>query len=317
MVTLDPTTLNQLLVEVTRAATAAAEASKATRPSTSTSADWSKLLSKPSNFDHKNLEEEIRYFKDWSWQLTQYVSAIDGGYTKELEDLSNDPTKPMDMSTASTSTRERGAKLYGLLAGLLRGRALQTLKAVGSGDGYEGWRQLLLTLRPTSKNRGLALMSAIMQWPQFQMNMALQPQILRLEDSFDEAKRSGVDIQEEVKVAVILKCLAGQLKTHVSLQLGEGMTYKELRECLMKWDRAQQRWQHLLPTSPDDPMHGDRPHRQRWQEGRERKEGSQRKGQGQQRSRERWESERKRKPVLCWWKVQGQEGRFERKELLG
>lgn len=64
-------------------------------------------------------------------------------------------------------------------------------------------------------------MSAIMQRPQFQMNMAMQPQILRFEDSFEEAKHSGVDIQEEVNAAVILKCLSGQLKTNVSLQLGE------------------------------------------------------------------------------------------------
>lgn len=93
-------------MEVTRAATEGANASKATRPSTSISAEWSKLLGKPSNFDRRNFEEQIRHFKDWSWQLTQYVSAIDSGYTKELEDLSNHPTKPMDMSTAGVSTGE-------------------------------------------------------------------------------------------------------------------------------------------------------------------------------------------------------------------
>ena len=85
------------------------------------------------------------------------------------------------MGTASASTRERGGKLYGLLAGHLPGTALQTLKPVPSGDGYEGWRQLLLTLRPVTKSRGLAMMAAIMAWPNFQMNSAFQPQPLRLE----------------------------------------------------------------------------------------------------------------------------------------
>ena len=95
-------------------------------------------------------------------------------------------------------------------------------------------------------------MSAVMSWPSFSMNAAIQPQLLRLEDSFEEAHRARVTIQEEVKVAVVPTCISGQLRTHVSLQLAEGMGYKELRDCLLKWDRAQQRWGHLIPSSHDD-----------------------------------------------------------------
>ena len=61
-----------------------------------------------------------------------------------------------------------------------------------NGDGYEAWRQLLLTLKPTSKNRGLVLMSAIMGWPGLQMNQAVQPQLLKLENAFE-----CVTIQED------------------------------------------------------------------------------------------------------------------------
>ena len=74
---------------------------------------------------------------------------------------------------------------------------MQTLKAVVNGDGYEMWRQLLLTLRLRSKNRGLALMSAIMGWPGLQMNQAVQPQLLKLEDAFAEARKASVTIQED------------------------------------------------------------------------------------------------------------------------
>ena len=89
------------------------------------------------------------------------------------------------------------------------------------------------------------------------MGAALQPQLLKLEEAFDEAKRAGVAIQEEVKVTVVLRCLSGALRTHLSLQLSEGMTYMELRECLVKWDRAQQRWSHLVSTD-DSAMEVDR-----------------------------------------------------------
>jgi hypothetical protein len=46
-----------------------------------------------------------------------------------------------------------------------------------------------LTLRPTTKSRGLAIMSAVMSWPSFTMNAAIQPQRLRLENSVEETKR--------------------------------------------------------------------------------------------------------------------------------
>ena len=108
MTTIDPATLQSLLQQMAEAARAATEATqRASAPSTSsTGTDWSKLLTKPSNFDHKSMDEEIKHFRDWSWQLVQYVGAIDSGYTKEMEDLATDPTKPMDMSTACSATRE-------------------------------------------------------------------------------------------------------------------------------------------------------------------------------------------------------------------
>ena len=259
MATVDTGVLNALLTQVASAAQAAADAAKAAgEPKRDAGPDWSKLLTKPSCFDHKSQEEEIKHFKDWSWQVVQYVCAIDSGFSKDLEDLAENPETPMSMSTANAATRERSNKLYGLLAGLLKGRALQTLRAVSGSDGYEAWRQLLLTLRPTSKNRGLALLSAVMGWPSFQMGQAIQPQLLRLEDAFEEARRASVTLQDEIKVAVVLRCISGQLRTHVSLQLNEGMTYKELRECLMKWDRAQQKWSHLVNTQETVAMEIDR-----------------------------------------------------------
>lgn len=259
MATIDTGVLNALLTQVASAAQAAADAAKtAGEAKPREGPDWSKLLTKPSCFDHKSQEEEIKHFKDWSWQVVQYVSAIDSAFSKDMEDLAEHPETPMDMSTANAATRERSNKLYGLLAGLLKGRALQTLRAVGNSNGYEAWRQLLLTLRPTNKNRGLALLSAVMGWPSFQMGQAIQPQLLKLEDAFEEARRASVTLQDEIKVAVVLRCISGQLRTHVSLQLNEGMSYAELRECLMKWDRAQQKWSHLVNTQEAVAMEIDR-----------------------------------------------------------
>ena len=140
----------------------------------------------------------------------QYLPAINQGYNKVLEDLATSPTKAMDMSSASQATRERNNRMYGLLARLLRGGALHTLKAVGNSDGREAWRQLLLllTLRRTSKGRGLALMAATISWPQFDMRQPVQPQLLKFEDSVLEAERAGVEAPEEMNVAEVCVSLA-------------------------------------------------------------------------------------------------------------
>eukprot|EP00435_Cladocopium_sp_Y103_P069117 s171_g32.t1 len=270
MTTLDASTLTTLLQEVSNAARAAADAAKSTTTSSPTggdSVDWSKLLSKPSNFDYKSQEEEIRHFKDWSRQMTQYVSAIDQGYSKELADLEAEPG--------------------GVPTGLMRGRALQTVKAVANSDGYEAWRQLLLSLRPIHV-------------------------VMRLEDSFMEAERAGVKIQDEVKVAVVLKCLSGQLRTHVNLKLSEGMTYQEEREVLLKYDRAQQRWSHLVQTSEDTAMEIDRVQ----DKGKGKKGGKDGKGKGKGK-KGKDEKEKSKGKSSSWNTGKGKKGDGKGKSSLG
>lgn len=137
----------------------------------------------------KTLDDEIRYFKEWSWQLTQYLAAIDNKYSRDLDGLSSNATRAMDMSIASAATRDRNHKF--VLFFWLDFFEDEPCRPGSQSptDGFEGWRQLLLTLRPTTKSRGLAIMSAVMSWPSFTMNAAIQPPRLRLENSVEETKR--------------------------------------------------------------------------------------------------------------------------------
>ena len=158
------------MAEATQAAAAAAQTAGAQPQSSSTSSaqtgkgqvDWSKLLNRPSNFgEGKSVEDDVRNFKDWCWQLQQYFCAIDEGFQEELSQLMQDPTKPLSMDSATAETRNRSNKLYSLLAGLMKNRCLHILKSAPSGDGYEGLRQLVLAMRPPVQYRGLALLSAV------------------------------------------------------------------------------------------------------------------------------------------------------------
>eukprot|EP00435_Cladocopium_sp_Y103_P019344 s4186_g4.t1 len=279
MAAFDPSIFQAALLEVAEATKAAAKAAQAVQsqtaqqpagpspsssPSSSTAqtVDWSKLLNKPPVFDYKTTEDEIRAFRDWSWQLIQFLNAIDPGYEKELQALMDDPTHGLDISTASTETRQRSSKLYGLLASLCKNRSLNVIRSVKAADGYEALRQLTLALRPSSSGRGLALMAALTSWPQFSMGQPLQPQLLKLEDALEEARRAGTTIPDTLQQAILLKCVSGQLRTHLNLSISESTTFKELRENVLRWDRSQQKWAGLLfsedATSSATPMEVDR-----------------------------------------------------------
>jgi len=53
------------------------------------------------------------------------------------------------------------------------------------------------------------------------MNKPLQAQLLRLEDAYEEIRRAGSALGDEVKIAILLGCATGVLKTHISFNLKE------------------------------------------------------------------------------------------------
>ena len=177
-----------------------------------------------------------------------------------MKQVTDDPTKPLDLSSASTDTRGRAAKLYGLISSLVRCRALAIVKAVPSGNGYEALRQLVLAMRPNTQSRGLAMLASLTSWGAFQMNKPLHAQLLKLEEGFEECRKTGVQMPDELKTAMVLRCISGALKTQLSLQLDENATYTTVREAILRWDRSQQKWHTLLQGDSNDavPMEIDR-----------------------------------------------------------
>ena len=119
MAQLDPDVLQATLLQVAEATQAASKAAQAAAQSASQAAsspsaaagqqraaiDWSKLVNKPPVFgENATADEDIRLFRDWLWQLTQFLVTIDSEYESEVKQVTDDPTKPLDLSSASTDT---------------------------------------------------------------------------------------------------------------------------------------------------------------------------------------------------------------------
>ena len=62
------------------------------------------------------------------------------------------------------------------------------------------------------------------------MNSALQPQLLK----------HLMTIQEDLRSAILLRCVGGQFKSYLNLTIGDNVQHSTLREHVLQWDVAVQ-----------------------------------------------------------------------------
>ena len=241
---IDGAALALRMVQAAEAAAAAANAA-GNRPESQRN-DWYKMLPKPGIFDPKDREAELSSFRDWWWSVEQYLDAVDTEYLAHFDIVRQNLDTAIRMSTLTAEQHRRGAFLYGLLASLLKGRPLMMLKGIERGNGFEAVRQLFKTCQPSSRNRALGLLHLLMKWPEFDMKVAMLPQILKLEDSFREYERIGGALSGELKFAILMKCIGGQLKTYLNMTVQDTTTYENLRESILQYDQATIKWSNTM-----------------------------------------------------------------------
>ena len=270
--------MNQL-VQTSQAAIRAAETANAlaaqiTSSSTSSTSgpgaddgkaikDLYKLLQKPNTFAPENREQEVAQWRDWLGSVRQYLAAVNVKYKADIDLILKHPSNAIDMDTLEDDKQERSVFLYSFLSGLLKGRSLTILRNIGDSNGLEALRNLVQTFQPSSKSRSLAIMNSMMAWGAFDMRQALLPQILKLEDAFNELARVSDPSTDALKLAVLTRSLSGQLKTYVNVHLDEGADYETLRDAVLRFDRSNTKWTSaaIFGNDPKDevvPMEIDR-----------------------------------------------------------
>eukprot|EP00438_Fugacium_kawagutii_P009833 Skav200590 [mRNA] locus=scaffold2706:15622:22171:+ [translate_table: standard] len=133
------------------------------------------------------------------------------------------------------------------------------LKGLDAGNGFEAVRQLIRSRQPSNRNRSIALLQVLMQWPHFEMKQAMLPQILKLEDSFREYERVGGQLTSEMKFSVLMRCMGGQLKIYLQVTFQETKTFDDLRENIIRYDSAPIKWSNSMslgapmPGAPEQP----------------------------------------------------------------
>ena len=125
------------------------------------------------------------------------------------------------------------------------------VRSVLNNNGLEAYRQLLLSNEPVNKNRALSLLNVIMNWPQFSGKASFLSQILRLENAFYEYDKLGSKLAEELRTAVLLRSVTGQLKVWLQLQIDDSFGYDKVRELILSYERSTAKWteQMVLGTT--------------------------------------------------------------------
>ena len=71
------------------------------------------------------------------------------------------------------------------------------------------------------------LLQGVMSYAPFNMKLSILPQLLKLEEHFNQYEKLGGKLAGDMKVAVLLKVIGGPLKTRLNLTLNEGSSYQK------------------------------------------------------------------------------------------
>ena len=207
-----------------------------------TGREMSKILPKPEPFKAGSRESECSTWPAWLWALEQYLGVLDPAFSEEISQLKLHLDTPVDPS--STDTLVRSKQLYAMLSVLIKGRGFLLVKSISNSNGYEALRQLIALYAPQSKARSLGILTALTQVAAFKTSEALMPQVLDLERVFSEYETSSQQLlQEELKTALLVRCLPNNIKNQLNAALPEDASYAQVRETVFRIERQQFKWQ--------------------------------------------------------------------------
>ena len=223
------------MVQAAEAAVAAASAAQQllSRQTPEEPRSWWKLLPKPAVFDHSSRETEISAWREWSWSFEQYITSVDPKFGDDIQAMRSKLDQAVDPVDFSDSERQRNAFLYSMFSSLLRQRPLLVVRQITGCNGLEAYRTLIQQNEPVSKNRSMGLLNIIMNWPAFGGKQSLMQQVLKLEHAFNEYEKLGSRLNDDLKTAILMRSVTGQLKVWLQLQVTETTTYSRVREMVL------------------------------------------------------------------------------------
>ena len=135
---------------------------------------------------------------------------------------------------------------YSLVSSLLRQRALLVVRQVSGCNGLEAYRSLIQQNEPISKDRSMGLLHVIMNSHAFSGKLFLMQHVFRREHAYSEYEKLGSRLNDDLKTAILMRSVRGQLKTWRQLQVTESTTYARVGEMILLYDASATKWSEQM-----------------------------------------------------------------------
>ena len=217
--------------------------------------DVLKLLSKPQAFSG-----EEKDWKNWRFSFMAYVGAVDKAMATETMTAMK-KTDPVAMKDLSGDEQQRSATMFSLLVQLWKKRALMLLQTGEDNNGYEAMRRY--EARANKMKPGLSL-SGLQQILNFEFaDVKADPQKMmeKLEefehmvDQYETVSTLGLD--DEVKMAVIMRGIPEELKAAVYSNPGSFDTYDKVKDTLVNLIIGRKLYTGVASANDPAPMEVD------------------------------------------------------------
>ncbi|CAK0793479.1 unnamed protein product [Prorocentrum cordatum] len=185
---------------------------------------------------------DAKEWKNWSFKMRQYLSAIDETLRAEVLDVDVNPSRELTMNDMAAEAQRRARQLAFILTMHTKDVALQMVtKLPDPSNGYEIWRRFLEEFEPAHKGRFRAMLMQILQY-QFTGDRGLAiEEFERLVRQYEA--QSGDIIQETIKAAVISNNPEDpEWRRHVGLNATRLQDYTSLKDEWKAVHQAERRW---------------------------------------------------------------------------
>ena len=219
-----------------------------------------KTLVKPDVWHPQTVDEEQSGWPEWSFLFKSYLTFMEDEYKVNFETVEQDIDRELKLVEYTDEMRERAKKLYAYLVSFLKGRPLRVVRAILDGDGFRAWQQLCREFQPQTIQRELGLIQALVAYPVFEKGKIMES-VMKYERLVSDYERlAGSSLDENLKIATLIRCCPNQLRQHLQLNVKPGMKYEQIRQSMVAYEQTTTSWsaQKILEYSEVQPMEVDR-----------------------------------------------------------
>ena len=216
---------------------------------------------KPDFWNPSSVDEEQSWWSEWSFLFKSYLGFIKKAYQMELAFVEQDVEKEIDMSTYSDEEKAHPRAIFSYLASYLKGKQLRIVRSVTDGDGVKAWQLLRREFQPQTRQRELGLMQAVVGFPPCEKGKVVEGRMKYEKLITEYEKLSGTDMDDNLKVATVMRCCQGQFRQRQQLNVKPGTRYPwTVRQSIVAYEHATANWTASKILNHDDivPMDVDR-----------------------------------------------------------